>query len=61
MQQNIYKVEEITEKGEFKAVKESKELPSSLKGTLAILSPENSEIAKKLSIIEKGVYSVKRR
>lgn len=60
MKQNIYKTEEINEKGS-RVVKSSKDLPSGLKGKFVILDPENSEIAKKLEINEKGVYAVKRR
>jgi len=37
----------------------SKEFTDSFKGKTIILNPENSEVAKKLNIKEKGTYAIK--
>lgn len=37
----------------------SKEESEGLRGTIVVLDPEKSEIAKNLKAIEKGVYSIK--
>ncbi len=37
----------------------SKEFTDNFKGKTIILNPENSEVAKKLNIKEKGTYAIK--
>ena len=37
----------------------SKEFTDNFKGKTIILNPENSEVAKKLNIKEKGIYAIK--
>jgi len=60
MRQDVYKIEEIEEKGR-KAVKGlTKEEASGAKGKVVVFNPEESEVAKNLNITEKGVYGIKR-
>lgn len=40
---------------------ESKELTEGFKGRIVVLNPENSEIAKKLNLKEKGNFAIKTR
>jgi RNA polymerase subunit RPABC4/transcription elongation factor Spt4 len=60
MAEKIVKIGEITVEG-IKSIGVSKDTLENLRGKIAILKPEDSEIAKQLGIKEKGVYGARFR
>ncbi len=61
MAERFVKLFEVNEKGISSSRLVSKEDAENLRGKLVILNPEQSEIAQKLEIKEKGVYGARFR
>ena len=61
MADKIVKIFEIGEKGIANNKLVPKEELENLRGKIVVINPEESEIAKKLSIKEKGVYGARFR
>lgn len=61
MVERFVKIFEITEKGIGSNKLVSKEEMENLRGKIAVIDPEQSEIAKNLNIKEKGVYGARFR
>ncbi len=59
--EKVVKMFDINENGISSEKKLSKEESENLRGKMAILKPEDSEIAKNLGIKEKGVYGARFR
>ncbi len=60
MTEKIVKTAEVSEEG-ITSLKIPKEILENLRGRIVILNPEQSEIAQKLNIKEKGVYGTRFR
>ncbi len=61
MAERFVKIFELTEKGLGSTKLVSKEETESLRGKIVIINPEQSEIAQKLEIKNKGVYGARFR